>query len=292
VIDLGAKTGSVRANDAAIVALAEESTHADQDTSGLTLDPGDDTVYLLDREDDDDIIKITAAGAVSELTGVTAATIGNSGIVFADTGIGYPANSLIYVNTDTDDVVKYNLLGGSESTLVSKASWIAVTGGTQNGIAGGPVPYGESILIFDEAGFSGSDTIVQTNVKTGATSIYTAKSVFGTGTEPGFSTMVVTSDGTIIGWDEFGATTAAFTFIIIPNGTGTPIRIPRSTIETALSLTAGDVDPTDENSMLVWVDTADSVEVLFGVSGPTTGGCVGKMTFSKDITAVRDWNLY
>lgn len=292
VINMGAKTGSVRVTDATLNTLCDEAaTPVDQDVTGLTLDPADDTVYILDREDGDQIVKVTSAGVASNLTGVTAATIGSSGVVFvADTGpfppVGSPEYSLLYVNTSTDAVMKYVLATTTESTLVDNTAWIAVTGGTQNGIAAGPVPYGETILIFDELSFNGSDSVIQTNVRTGATSIYTAASVFGG--SAGFSTMVVTSDGTIIGWDEYGPTPD---FVIVPNGTGTPIRITRATIATALSITATDIDPSDENSMLVWVDTPTGVEVLFGVSGSTSGGCVAKMTFSPP-SAVADWNLY
>jgi hypothetical protein len=289
VIDLAAKTGSVRVSDATLNPFCDEaSTPVDQDTTGLCLDTRDDTVYMIDREDDDEMIKMTSAGVASIVTGVTGGTIGNSGVVFADTGIVTPDYSLIYVNTDTDAVVKYNIAGATESTLVDNAAWIAVTGGSGNGIAAGPVLVGDNIYIFDEAGFTGSDAVIQTNIKTGATSIYTAASVFGGTGFVGFSTMVVTSDGTVIGWDEYGPSPD---FVIVPNGTGTPIHISRATIATALGVVDTEIDPSDENSMLVWIDTASSVEVLFGVSGPTTGGCVGKMTFPQ-VSAVADWNLY
>jgi len=293
-INVTTKVGSVIANDAAISAVADEAASpVDQDTNGLALDPGTGTVYLSDREDDDEIIEITSAGGVSNLAG---ASIGAGAYL---NGIVFSAGNLYYCNEASDTVIAYNIGTGIESTLVSTAAYTAVSGGTLLGSSGGPVLSGSNLLIFDETGFAGgtSDQVIQVALPGGAVSVKVPAALFGAGTEPGFSTFVVTSDGTIIAWDEFGAGAALATFLVIPQGTGTPIRFTQASIAAALGLSAVTaVDPPDENSMMVLTDNASEVSVLFALAGSTvadTGpvGGIAKMTFTA-AASVPDWTLY
>jgi hypothetical protein len=292
-INLTTKIGAVIANDTALNTVADDNATADQDTNGLALDPGTGTVYLSDREDDDEIIAITSAGAVSNLAG---ATIGAGAYL---NGIVFSGGNLYYCNEATDTVMAYNIGTGIESTLVSTAAYTAVSGGTLLGSAGGPVLSGSNLLIFDDTTFAGgtTDKILRVALPGGAVSEAVASSVFGVGTEPGFSTFVVTSDGTIIAWDEFGAGAAALTFLVIPQGTGTPIRFTQASVAAALGLSAAAaVDPTDENSMMVLTDTPTEVSVLIGLAGNTTTdtgpvGGIAKMTFTA-AASVPDWTLY
>jgi hypothetical protein len=281
-INWNTKAGFSIANDAALNDVADENVPAvDQDSNGLAVDPDTGTVYLVDREDTDEILKITSAGVVTALPNVTAATLNDSGVVLY--------NGKLYYANDGDDTVKeYNLATETESVFVSTASWTAATGGTALGNSAGPVRHGNSILFFDEAGFGGSDQVIAVDLNTAAVSVYAPTSLFGVGTAPGFSTMVVTSDGTIIGWDEFGQGAANQNFTIVPQGNGTPVRIPRTAIATALGIDALAVDPSDENSLCIITDTPTSVEVLFGISGT---GDIGKLTFSAP-AAVGEWSLY
>lgn len=281
-INLTTKAGTVIANDAALSAVADEAaTPDDQDVTGLTVDPATGTVYVSDREDTDEIYSVTSAGAVTALANVTAATITDSTLVL-DNGFLY------YANDGDDTIKKYNLSTSTESVFVTTAAWTAATGGTGIGNRAGPFRFGSKMLIFDEAAFAGSDQIVAVDINTAAVSIYTPKALFGVGTEPGFSTMVVTSDGTIIAWDEFAAGAAAKTYVVIPQGTGTPIRFTQASIAAALGVADAAVDPGEENGMAVIADSASNVQVLFSLAGT---GDIAKMTFPAT-TAVNDWSIY
>ena len=310
VIDLASKTGSVRVTDAALNAVCDQDIlPVDTDVTGLALDTWDDSVYIMDRHDTDQIIKVSSGGVASALPGITGDTIGLNGVVCGDLSpiAGFETmRNLYYVNTDTGAVMEYPLEGSTEYIYMDKTSWTSITGGTQNGISAGPVLFwgnSYSFLIFDEASFGGTDSVIEVPVVYGDNRIFTPASVFGP-SGAGLSTMVVTEDLTIIGWDEFG--TPPNNFIIVPQGTETPIRIPRSTIAAALGIPETDINPSDENSMLLWIDEGiynpvppydwlgTRVEVLFGISGPTSGGCIGKMTFTSPVSLAVgiDWNMY
>jgi len=282
-INLTTKAGSVIANDAALNAVTDEGSPAsDNDVNDLTIDPATGTVYVLDREDDDEVLAITSAGAVSVLSGVNGSGIGNSGIEFDNGG-------LFYLNQNDDGVKKFTLSNSTEADFVPLGAYTAVSGGSQNAFSGGPVKANGKLYIFDEENFSGSDQIMAVNLSDAAVSVHTPKSTFVAGAEPGFFTFAVTSDGTVIAWEKFPVATGDFAFVVIPGGTGTPIRISQATVASALGVANTAIDPSDRGAIAVIKDDETSVEVLFGVSGT---GAIGKMTFPQASASVSDWQLF
>jgi len=268
-VDLSNPTGgtsAVWATDAQLNAVSDdEDAGDDNDVTGMDYDPDRDLVWVSDRENDDEIYSVSSAGTVTGLAGVSTGIFASS--------IAYENDALFYIDVNTDEVLTYDIVGASESTL--QGTGVA-------GFSEGPYLVGSELYWWNEAFFGGDDSLQSVNTSTGNITVQATNAMFG---DAGPSSLALTSTGVLFAWDANPESPNVEDFLVW-DGT-TQHRFTQASIQTDLGLSAVPIT-SDAGSATLVSESASQVVFAFGDSA--SGNIIG-VTFVAG-ASVDQWSAY
>lgn len=171
------------------------------------------------------------------------------------------------------------------TTKVTQADIIAVTGGAAANV---PLlawnPATSAVLVWDEAAFGGSDSLLSiANLEGTPVITEVTPSNWDNG---GLSSMTVDADGNIYAFNEFDAD-AGEVGINVWNGTTMAV-VPRADITAAAG--PGNFDTNAPGGIAVRRPNSTQAELFLADTFGSSG--IVKITFGNPPTEVRDWSLY
>jgi hypothetical protein len=139
----------------------------------------------------------------------------------------------------TNNFVSVPVTGGGDTIVASDFGIRSVAGGSQAGLSCAPAETSAgNFLVWDEASFGGSDSLLQITPGGTVTVVRNAAN-WNSGVQGGVLAMGIDDTDTLFAWDQ-NPSSGGIQLHVIPNaGAGTPILHSRTSINDALTLSVG-----------------------------------------------------